>query len=286
MVGKTIEDIKRKVETTLSKAQSWFSTNSLKINPTKSEVMIFGLKKNQDEGINIEIQENGATKTIKTTKKMKILGVNIDNKLTWESHIKKVKRQTHNIITNLARTASVLPLTSRRTLYDALVTPHFNYCDVVWGGTSKKCAKDLQSAGNFAARALLGLKKRSSATAALKKLDMMPLSEKRTVHMGVFVHKIVNHNAPKSIINRYGKLLERDHKHGTRAASRGDMRTQAHRTSRFDNSTQQRAIKCWNNIPADLRNTDNTSTFKKNFQRLLLTSYKNDDACSWRTCQQ
>ena len=157
-----------------------------------------------------------------------------------------------------------------------LSPPHFNYCDVVWDGTSKKSANDLQTTGNFAARALLGLKKRSSATAALKKLDMMPLCEKRKVHIGVFVHKVIKQNAPKSIVDRYGKQLERNHKHETRAASRGDMITMAHRTSRFDNSTQQRAIKCWNRIPVDLRNTDSTSTFKKDFQKLLLTNYKND----------
>ena len=275
--GKSVDELKQKIESTLEKAQSWFSTNSLKINPTKSEIMVFGLNRTPDHNIEISIVEDGTTTTIKTSKQMKVLGVNIDDKLSWESHIKKIKRQTHNIISNLARTTSVLPLSSRRTLYDALVAPYFNYCDVVWDGTSKKCASDLQSSGNFAARSLLGLKKRSPATEA----RMMPLSEKRKVHVGVFIHKAVHKNAPRDITERYGKLLERGHSHDTRAASRGDLATVAHRTSRDDQSTQQRAVKCWNGLPVELKNMENTSTFKNNFQKLLLNCFKNENACSW-----
>ena len=88
---------------------------------------------------------------------MKILGVIMDDKLTWKHHVKYVKSKTCRIISNLARTTSSLPLRSRRTLYDALVTPHFSYGDVVWDGTTTGLSRDLQKAGNFAARSLLGM---------------------------------------------------------------------------------------------------------------------------------
>ena len=102
VVGNSVEEVKQKIEETLSRAQTWFSENSLKINPTKSEVMIFGMKNNNH--IDIAVQENGQAKLIKTTSKMKILGVIIDDKLSWESHVKKIRKQTHNTIANLART--------------------------------------------------------------------------------------------------------------------------------------------------------------------------------------
>ena len=108
------------MEHTLANAQTWFTNNSLKINPTKSEVMIFGAK--NLEPVDIKVNENGASKIIKTTSTMKILGVTIDHRLSWETHIKKIKRKTQNIISNIARTTSVLPMKSRR-LYDALVAP-------------------------------------------------------------------------------------------------------------------------------------------------------------------
>ena len=283
VVGNSVGDIKEKVEAALSRAQGWFSANSLKINPTKSEIMIFGRKKDQEQ-ININVQEDGVTKYIQTTSKMKILGVIIDDKLTWESHIKKIRRQTHNTITNIARTSNVLPITSRRTLYDALVTPHFNYCDVVWDGTTKKWANELQKSGNFAAKALLGRRKSSSATAALNRLDMMPLCEKRKVHLGVFIHKIVNHNGPKETTIRYMSQMERSHGYRTRTATRGDFKTLSHHTTKFDSSTLQRATRCWNSIPLNIRQIETTSSFKRAFQKSLLTKYQKENWCCQRAC--
>ena len=216
---------------------------------------------------------------------MKILGVIVDNKLTWEKHINKIKKQTHKTIANLARTTHVLPLKSRKTLYDALVTPHLNYCDIIWDGTSVTNAKALQKTGNFAAKALLGLKRKSSGTEALKKLNMVPLWLKRKIHMGVFVHKMMHSNGPKSIADRYKDKIKRTHSHHTRAAARADMQITAHKTSRFKLSTQHRAVRCWNDIPIDLRAIPDTSVFKRRYQSLLVNNFKYDKGCLHSHCR-
>ena len=96
VVGKNIREMKEKVEQTIAKAQAWFSNNSLKINPTKSEVMVFGLKRNQEEDIHIKVVDAGTTTTIKTAKSMKILGVTIDQHLSWDQHIKNIKPGQNN----------------------------------------------------------------------------------------------------------------------------------------------------------------------------------------------
>ena len=200
----------------------------------------------------------------------------MDSKLIWEHHVRYVKSKTCRIISNLARTTSCLPLRSRRTLYDALVTPHFSYADVVWDGTTQGLSSDLQKAGNFAARSLLGRRKRDSATDALKTLNMMPLADKRKVHLGVMAHKFINSRGPSELTRTYREHTIKQHGHNTRSASRGDMKTLAHKTSRFDKSTLQRATKLWNQIPLNIRNTENTSSFKKQFQSHLQKIFNND----------
>ena len=163
---------------------------------------------------------------------------------------------------------------SRRLLYDALVTPHLNYCDTVWGGMSKGLCADLQKVGNYAAKSLLGLKRKDSATDALLKLNMMPLKEKRSVHLGVLVHKLNKSSGPTQLIDNYKGLIESRHSYQTRTKTRGDMNSLQHGTSRFENSTISRAIFTWNSIPDEIRKIDSTSTFKRHYQAHLLAKFK------------
>ena len=108
----------------IDKAQLCFSTNSLKINPTKTDILVGLLgRKNAKHKLNFTVQDGEKQSTIESADKMKILGVVLDENLTWEHHVRFVKAKSFRIIRNLARTSSVLPMTSRRLLYDALVTP-------------------------------------------------------------------------------------------------------------------------------------------------------------------
>ena len=226
-----------------------------------------------------DVTEGDHSCQIESTKTMKILGVHLDENLSWEPHIKSIKSKTCRIIRNLARTTSVLPLKSRRQLYDALVTPHFNYCDTVWGGMSKGLCANLQKTGNFAAKSLLGMKKKDSATEALIKLNMMPLEEKRSVHLGVLVHKLSKSTGPTQLIENYKGLIERRHTYQTRMRTRGEMNSLQHCTSQFEKSTISRAISTWNSIPDNIRKIDSTTTFKHHYQAHLLAKFK--DARTW-----
>ena len=146
------------------------------------------------------MEEDGNKKQTQNRETIKIMGVIIDERLTWKHHIKQTKSKASRAIRNLARTSSILPLKSKKTLYDALVTPHLSYCDIVWDGTSKKWADNLQKTGNFAARSLLGLKKRESASSALSKLNMMTLDKKTKVHLGVMTHKLIQGKGPSGLV--------------------------------------------------------------------------------------
>ena len=62
----------------------------------------------------------------------KLLGVRIDNHLTWHSHIEYLIEKL-NSRTYLLRAKGYLNLHCRRLLFIALVKPIFEYCCSVWG---------------------------------------------------------------------------------------------------------------------------------------------------------
>ena len=125
----TLPQLKKQVERSISLAQEWYNRNGLLINADKSEVMVMKDKRK----LQIEVKNNSTTSTITSVMQMKVLGVTIDSQLTWLPHIRKIRARTSNAIRMIARTRPVLPLATRRLLVDALVVPHFNYGDILYG---------------------------------------------------------------------------------------------------------------------------------------------------------
>ena len=91
----------------------------------------------------------------------------------------------------------------RRILYTSLVTPHFSYADIIWNNCGSSNCNKIQQAQNYAAKSMLGLDKSTSSTQALKKLEMIPLADKRKVNLAVHVKK----NPRRKSTRKYSKSL-------------------------------------------------------------------------------
>lgn len=108
---------------------SWCLKNHLKISPEKSVMMKFFKRKWNG----LEVKLNGTT--IKEVTQMKLLGIIIDNKLLWNSHIEYLERKAESFHKALVRTIFVKhgPDSSiLRLLHDAVLLPMITYCSNVW----------------------------------------------------------------------------------------------------------------------------------------------------------
>ena len=68
----------------------------------------------------------------------KILGVLIDNNLTWTSHIDALTKKMVSNLWLLSRMKEYLSTDQRVQFYKSYVQPHINYCSAIWGGTSQR----------------------------------------------------------------------------------------------------------------------------------------------------
>ena len=63
----------------------------------------------------------------------KVLGIIIDNNLTWSQHVDKVcKKITTNLLL-LSRIKDYLTTSQRIQFYKTYIQPHIDYCNTVWG---------------------------------------------------------------------------------------------------------------------------------------------------------
>jgi len=85
----------------------------------------------------------------------KSLGIIIDDKLDWHSHNEKLTKKIAFGIRALKRIRHLIPASTLHLIYQALVKPHFDCCDIVWGSCRKTLRDKLQELRqNRAARVL------------------------------------------------------------------------------------------------------------------------------------
>ena len=79
----------------------------------------------------------------------KVLGIFLDNNLTWSIHTQFIAKKISSNLWLLSRLKDYLSLEHRVQFYKTYIQPHIDYCSTVWGGTAhsnlqvtKACCKD------------------------------------------------------------------------------------------------------------------------------------------------
>ena len=65
------------------------------------------------------------------------IGVNLDEKLTWEAHILMIKYKIAKGLGILCKARKVFLIVTLKTLYYSIIYPHMTYCVEVWGNAAK-----------------------------------------------------------------------------------------------------------------------------------------------------
>ena len=120
----------------LSKISTWFKCNKLSLNISKTNFMHFQTTStNADIAIHYDIRIDGLP--LQKKDYTKFLGITIDKQLTWNQHIDNVSSQIAKGIGILYRIKHLLPQRSLLMLYNSLVLPYINYCNIIWGNCGK-----------------------------------------------------------------------------------------------------------------------------------------------------
>ena len=88
VTGTDIFWIRGMVQKAINIAANWFSEQELQFSCKKTEIVLFTHKRNPDLG---SLSMNGSK--LELSKEARLLGVTLDSKLTWESHITRITRK-------------------------------------------------------------------------------------------------------------------------------------------------------------------------------------------------
>ena len=109
--------------------------------------------------------------------KAKYLGVFIDSRLNFHSHIKSVENKVARSVGILSKLKHFLSSNSLLKLYYAFIHPHLLYGLSIWGCTHKSYLSKLQTLQNKAVKIIGGGKYMDHATPFYSKLKILKIPE-------------------------------------------------------------------------------------------------------------
>ena len=255
-----LSDMKMRLETSMSAALKWFTQNSLKINPSKTEMMMVKSQRLRTEP-NFHI-DFGNSK-ISPVHSVKVLGVTVDDTLAWDKHISCILRRCYSVLIGLSRIRRRVPRETRKLLIEALVFPQMTYCISVWGGCTVTQLRRLQKCINFCVRIVMNLRRCDRVTASHRELGWPAIEELLREHDLHVIFKLMCDAQAPDLIRR--RIVHRAaiSSRSTRATSDGQLQIPRVRTELARRSFICRASRTWNELPAHVRSCTSLATFRR-----------------------
>ncbi len=142
----------------LEAVSKYMWANKLHINLSKTCYMHFSPKgsKTKDTSCQDEVGIFLNGDEVEKVSEAKFLGVIIDDKLSWDAHIKSLIKKLKCANGQINRIAKFLPNELHKTLYQTLFESHLTYGISVWGGVSKQKLAKVFNAQKHCLRILFG----------------------------------------------------------------------------------------------------------------------------------
>lgn len=154
-------------------------------------------------------------------------------------------------------------------LCDLLVLSHFNYCDFIYGQCLDLNDKNrIQKVQNSCLRLIFGLRKFDHISHKLCEVKWLNMDNRRKLHLGNFVHKILNSSA--GCVSMKNKFALRSSLHSKNIRYGNRFNIPRHHSAMFKRSFIYNAIQLYNSLPDNLKSF-NLNKFKHKFKSLLLS---------------
>lgn len=242
----------------------WMCHNFLQLNVEKTEVIIFGPKKERSK-----ISRHLSTMSLTATNQVRNLGVIIDSDLKFDSHLKSVTKSAYYHLKNIARIKGLLTQQDMEKLMHAFIFSRLDYCNGIFTGLDKKSVRKLQLVQNAAARVLTNTRKLDHITPVLKSLHWLPVSQRIDYKILLLVYKTLNGLGPKYMLD----LLESyETSRPLRSSGTGLLYVPRTRTKQGEAAFSYYAPHLWNKLPEGLKYAQTVSSFKSGLKTLLFST--------------
>ena len=199
--GKDIMQIRSSVQDSLDQVSNWCDNNRMVVSPIKTKSMTIATRqKHQLPPLPLDLVLNGAE--IDQVSEHRLLGITIDNKLRWVSHINNVCKTVLRRVFLLPKLRYIIDIDTRNLFFIAHIKPHIDYASIVWDGCSDFLKKRLNSLHRRAVKLILP-DTTLTTDQKLKEMRIMSLQKQLEYNKGLFMYRVLSNEIPGYISNMY-----------------------------------------------------------------------------------
>lgn len=263
----------KEINSDLNTIFKWSMSNSLNLNPLKSKYLLISTKANLKKLNTADLNININGEPVQRVEEALNLGLTMDSKLRFESHVANNVRHCFYRLKILYKIRPYLCESIRITLCESLVLSKLNYVDVVYGPCLlSRSEKLIQRVQNACARFCFSIPPRTHVSPYLNSAHMLKMKARRTLHLAILLFGLTKSTIPSYLQSKL--TWAKSNSRYIRRECTSVFVTPKHRTVAFRGSFRFASSKCWNDLPPPLRTLQSIFSFRNKVRKYLFDIQK------------
>jgi hypothetical protein len=262
-----IHNIQLNLQNDLDRIATWCSFNNMSIHPNKTKCMLLSKARCSTDKLRLNI--NGIL--LEQTKEFNLLGVTIDEHLTWQSHINSVCRKLNFKLALLKRINYFINYETKKLFYNSYILTTMDYCCALWCSATQSHLRKIHSIQKRAAKIILNKPYSTPSAPLFKELGWLTFNNRCTFLTGSIVHKFVIGAMPSYFNNVIH--ISNNNVYALRSITHTDISSIPFKTNYGKRAFSFRSRTIWNSIPISIRQVSSNTTFKIKFKEYLQTNH-------------
>ena len=251
-------ELTSKLEQCGNKITNWFMTNGMQANPDKYQAIIFGNKNDAPQyftigGQNVMCNEN-----------VKLLGIEIDCKLTFDLHVSQLCKKASRQINALMRLSNMLDHDVKMNIFMSFIKSIFNYCPVTWMFTRSGNIRKLDRLQHRALQFVYG-DFYASYSDLLQRSNTMSVTSYLKYMLSIEVYKCINNLSPDYLCDLFEIKVNKYDMRDNRRIIQNRFKS----INYGYNSFKYYGAKVWNELPSDVKSCTTLTEFKQRCQEYV-----------------
>jgi len=181
-----------KLEYCVTDISHWMSVHRLKQNTEKTELLWSGSK------YSLSKPDGRGSDTVEPSEQVRVLGVIMSSYFSFEKHVSAVSAACFFHLRHIRRVRQSLDVGSAKTLVQAFVTSHVDYCNAVLAESPTVITDKLQRVMNSAARVVTDTRNYDSGLSRLMhdELHWLDVTDRVRFKLAVLMYRCLHGTAP------------------------------------------------------------------------------------------